>query len=106
MTSTDLSLANKPIWLLVAQREIRVASRSKLLWVSTIGILLFIVGGIVAAHLLSKTTTTYQVAVMSPAALDVVTLAGKQQAGIGKPRLVQLSGPAVANRAGHRRSAS
>ncbi|MFH8386564.1 ABC transporter permease [Kitasatospora sp. NPDC018058] len=77
MTGAQQSERTSPIWLRVAQREIRVRTRSKALWISTVAMVLLIVGGVIALHVLSGRTTSYTVAVTSPGAEQTVTAAAR-----------------------------
>ena len=63
------------VWKLVAQREMRVRTRSKVFWVSTAAMVILIIGGVLAAHFLTGGTTTYRVAVTSAAGSDIVRAA-------------------------------
>ncbi|WP_329314148.1 MULTISPECIES: ABC transporter permease [unclassified Streptomyces] len=77
MTGLQQRSKTSPIWLRVAQREIRVRSRGKALWISTVAMVVLIVGGVVALHFLSGKTTSYEVAVTSPAAAQAVSAAAQ-----------------------------
>ncbi|MEU6867110.1 ABC transporter permease [Streptomyces sp. NPDC046876] len=75
MTGVQQRSKTSPIWLRVAQREVRVRARSKALWLSTVAMVVLIVGGVVALHFLSGRTTSYKVAVTSPEAARIVSAA-------------------------------
>lgn len=66
---------NDSIWRLVAQREIRVRTRSKMFWVSTFAMVVLIVAGVLTVHFLAGGSTTYRVAVTSADGSDIVTTA-------------------------------
>ncbi|MGW3041151.1 ABC transporter permease [Kitasatospora sp. NPDC001159] len=77
MTGAQQRERTSPVWLRVAQREIRVRTRSKALWISTVAMVVLIVGGVIALHVFSGRTTNYQVAVTSPAAAQAVSAAAQ-----------------------------
>ena len=73
--SLDGAAKHDSIWKLVAQREMRVRTRSKVFWVSTAAMVVLMVGGVLAAHFLTGGPTTYRVAVTSAAGADIVRAA-------------------------------
>ncbi|MEU4584684.1 ABC transporter permease [Kitasatospora aureofaciens] len=77
MTGPQQSDKTSPVWLRVAQREIRVRTRSKALWISTVAMIVLIVGGVIALHVFSGQTTNYKVAVTSPTAAQAVSTAAQ-----------------------------
>ncbi|MEU8924989.1 ABC transporter permease [Kitasatospora sp. NPDC048545] len=77
MTGAKQRERTSPVWLRVAQREVRVRTRSKALWISTVAMVVLIVGGVIALHVFSGRTTSYTVAVVSPGAEQTVTAAAR-----------------------------
>jgi len=71
----DGAAKHDSVWKLVAQREMRVRTRSKVFWVSTAAMVVLIVGGVLAAHFLTGGPTTYRIAVTSAAGADIVRAA-------------------------------
>lgn len=63
-------------WRLVAGRELTVRIRSKVFWVSSAIMLVFVLAGALALNLLSGRDTTYHVAVTSALGAEMITSAG------------------------------
>ncbi|MDP9431142.1 MAG: hypothetical protein M3P91_00035 [Actinomycetota bacterium] len=92
----------RPLWLLVASREVVVRCRSRMLWISTVTLMLLIVGGVAALHVLSDVRTSYTVGVVSGDAVEVVGLAdGNPDTTVHAARFPELAEAQRAAAAGH-----